>query len=435
MLELPEILNVPPKLIPFVTNLGKYRYYLAEGGRGSGKSQVFGRLVLYLCEKRKVSVCCGRETQASIEDSVYKLLVKLIKNFGLNFEITSTKIKHRVTGSEIIFRGFREQGVENTKGMEGFDIVWVDEAQMLTKRTIDVVIPTIRKENSVIWFSMNRRIRNDPVYLFCLNRPNCLHIHVDYFDNPFCTKVLLDEAEICRSQNDKDYRHIWLGEPLMETEDYLFNSSKVAEMSKIEPWGDMFPKQRVVGIDFAAQGSDLSVATVLDRVGQTQWRVVAQEAWSEIDPMVSTGKIVNLLGQYRPTASIIDIGGMGYVVYARLLELGVSINPFDGAERSLAKEYGNTRAWGYYMLNEYINEGRIIMDSPMTEAELLEIRIKYKSNGERLIVSKDEMRKNGIHSPDRADSLMMAVFCIKNFIGEKQMEAPHKIIRRSVSKF
>lgn len=61
----------------------------------------------------------------------------------------------------------------------------------------------------------------------------------------------------------------------------------------------------------------------------------------------------------------------------------------------MAPEYGNTRAWGYFMLNEYINEGRIIMDSPMTEAELLEIRLKYKSNGERLIVSKDEMRKTG----------------------------------------
>ena len=81
-----------------------------------------------------------------------------------------------------------------------------------------------------------------------------------------------------------------VGEPLAEAEDYLFNSSKVAEMSKIEPWGDMFPKQRVIGIDFAAKGSDLSVATVLDRVGQTHWRVVAQEAWSEADPMVSTGK-------------------------------------------------------------------------------------------------------------------------------------------------
>ena len=71
MIELPEILNLPPKLLPFLINIGKYRYYLADGGRGSGKAQAFARIILYVCEKRKVRVCCGRETQNSIEESVY----------------------------------------------------------------------------------------------------------------------------------------------------------------------------------------------------------------------------------------------------------------------------------------------------------------------------------------------------------------------------
>lgn len=430
MMELPEILNLPPKLLPFVANLGKYRYYLAEGGRGSGKTQAFGRLLLYLCEKRKISACCGRETQNSIEDSVYKLLVSLVNKFNLNYTITSSKLIHKVTGSEIIFKGFREQGIENTKGMEGFDIVWVDEAQTLTKRTIDVVIPTIRKANSVIWFSMNRFIRNDPVYEFCKSRPNCLCIHIDYFDNPFCTQELKEEAEICKNSNDKDYRHIWLGQPMEQAEDYLFNSSKVAKMAEIQPWGDIFRRQRVIGIDFAAKGSDLSVATIMDKVGQTTWEVIRQEAWSEIDPMVSTGKIAALIGDYKPDASIIDVGGMGYVVYGRLRELGVRINPFDGAEKSQPPEYGNKRAWGYYTLNEWIDNEWIIMKSPETEKELLEIRYKYKSNGERLIVSKDEMRADGIKSPDRADSLMMTVFCAKYLMGDNQLAAHNRIVRR-----
>lgn len=430
MIELPEILNLPPKLLPFVINLGKYRYYLAEGGRGSGKSQAFGRLLLYIGEMRRILACCGRETQNSIEESVYRLLVSLIKKYGLNYEVTSSKLIHRVTGSEIIFKGFREQGVENTKGMEGFDIVWVDEAQTLTKRTIDVVIPTIRKENSVIWFSMNRFVRNDPVYEFSKSRPNCLCIHIDYFDNPFCTQELKDEAEICRKTNDKDYRHIWLGQPMEQAEDYLFNSSKVAKMAEIQPWGDIFRRQRVIGIDFAAKGSDLSVATILDKVGQTTWEVVRQEAWSEIDPMVSTGRIAAIIGEYKPTASIIDVGGMGYVVYGRLRELGVRINPFDGAEKSQPPEYGNKRAWGYYTLSEWIDNEWIIMKSPETEKELLEIRYKYKSNGERLIVSKDEMRADGIKSPDRADSLMMAVFCAKYLTGDNQLTAHNRIMRR-----
>lgn len=437
MIELPEILNLPKKLLTFVFNIGKYRYYLADGGRGSGKSQAFARLILYICAKRKVRVCCGRETQNSIEESVYRLLVDLIKFYDLDFDVFSNKIVHRVTGSEIVFKGFRENGVENTKGMEGFDIVWVDEAQTLSKRTIDVVVPTIRKPKSVIWFSMNRFVRNDPVYEFCLQRPNCLHVHIDYFENPFCTQELKDEAEICKKMNEKDYRHIWLGEPMEQASDYLFNSGKVAKMKEIESFGDVFQHQRVMGIDFAAQGNDLCVATVLDRVSLTQWKVIAQEAWSDADSMSSIGRIVELIGKYKPTASTLDVGGMGYVVYNRLQELGIRINPFNGAEQQgVPNEYGNTRAWGYYTLNEYINNEWIIMDSPETEKELLDIRFKYKSNGERLILSKDDMRKDGIHSPDRADSLMMAVFCIKRFLNDGVINGfSANIKRRNVSMF
>lgn len=436
----PQILDLPPKLMPFLLNLGKYRYYLADGGRGSGKSQAFGRLILYVCEKRKVRVCCGRETQNSIEESVYRLLVDLIQKFGLNFRVTSSKIIHNVTGSEIIFKGFRENGVENTKGMEGFDIVWVDEAQTLTKRTIDVVIPTIRKPNSVIWFSMNRFVRSDPVYEFCKARPNCLSVHIDYFENPFCTQELIDEANICKATNEKDYRHIWLGEPMEQAEDYLFNSGKVSKMKSIEPWSDLFTPARVIGIDFAAQGNDLSVLTVLDRVSQVHWKMTFQEAWSEADAMVSTGKIVDLLAKFKPTASCIDVGGMGYVVYNRLQELGVRINAFNGAEqKGVPPEYGNTRAWGYYTLREYIENEWLIVNSPATEKELEDIRFKYKSNGERLIMSKDEMRKQGIHSPDRADSLMMSVFCITQWLGdafqEVNMGGGKKIIRKTNNRF
>ena len=52
MLELPKILNMPPKLLVFLKELGNYRYYLADGGRGSGKSQGFARIILYVAEKK-----------------------------------------------------------------------------------------------------------------------------------------------------------------------------------------------------------------------------------------------------------------------------------------------------------------------------------------------------------------------------------------------
>ena len=156
MIELPEILDIPEKLIPVMTDFNKYDYFLIEGGRGGGKSQSIARIILWISEQRRVRVCCGRETQATISDSVYKIFNDLISDYDLNFTVKSNKIVHNLTGSSIIFKGFREQGRVNIKGLEGIDILWIDEAQAITKSTLDVIIPTIRKKSK----RCNRHVRN-----------------------------------------------------------------------------------------------------------------------------------------------------------------------------------------------------------------------------------------------------------------------------------
>ena len=85
MIEIPEILDIPEKLIAVLTNINKYNYFLIEGGRGGGKSQSVARIILYLAEKRKVRVCCGRETQSTISDSVHKIFNDLVSEYNLNF--------------------------------------------------------------------------------------------------------------------------------------------------------------------------------------------------------------------------------------------------------------------------------------------------------------------------------------------------------------
>ena len=161
MITLPAILDVPDKLIPVINDLNKYSYFLVDGGRGSGKSHTTARLILYLADKYNLRVFCGREIQASIDDSVYTLFCDLIRANNLDFNISATKISHRTKNSPIGFHGFREQGSVNIKGLEGVDILWIDEAQAITKNTLDIVIPTIRKNTSKVFFTMNRFIKDD----------------------------------------------------------------------------------------------------------------------------------------------------------------------------------------------------------------------------------------------------------------------------------
>lgn len=417
LIEVPEILNIPPKLYPMIERFNDFDFFLLEGGRASAKTNSVARFILYIGEQKKVRVVCGRETQNTITESVYQILVDLIKFYNLNYSITKNSIKHNKTGTEIIFKGFREQGRANIKGMEGVDILWIDEAEAITKQTLDIITPTIRKPNSKIIFTMNRFVRDDPVYVFCMSREKALVIHIDYFENPFCPQKSKDEAEACKADNYEEYKHIWLGYPLDNASDYLFNASKVADMKNIIPNDDGYVPQRVIGIDFAAKGGDLCVATILDRVSLTQWKVIKQESWGDTEPTTSIGRIVNIIGENRPTCSILDVGGMGTVVHSRLVELGIKINRFDGASKDCTPDgYLNARAYGYYTLRDYIDKGRIIMNNNDTERELLQIRYDYKSDGTRLIMSKEKMRSEGLKSPDRADSLMMAVFAIENYL-------------------
>lgn len=223
-LQLPKFLNIPPKLYPMILKLNEFRYFLIEGGRGSAKSQSVARLILFIGDKNKVRVVCGREIQASIEESVYALFVDLIREHGLNYEIFKRKIVHRTTGTTIAFRGFREHGSINIKGLEGIDILFIDESQALTGQTLKILIPTIRKNKAKIFFVMNRHVKDDPAYIQFFDRNDCLHIHIDFFENQHCTEALKHEAAECKEKNREEYSHIWLGEPMKQASKAAFRN-------------------------------------------------------------------------------------------------------------------------------------------------------------------------------------------------------------------
>lgn len=420
-LDMPEILDIPPKLTPIISEFNAYKLLYLEGGRGSGKTHSTARFLLYLGEQRKIRIVCGREIQANIEESVYTVLVDLIEKYNLAYDVFKHKIIHKFTGTKFTFKGFREQGNVSVKGLEGVDILWIDEAQSITKNTLDIIVPTIRKEKAKIIFTMNRFMRDDAVHEFCTGRADCLHITINYFENPHCPLTLKIEAEEVRAKSERDYNHIYLGHPLATADDYLFNYDKLHSSFDVTPFGETFMRQRVLGIDFAAQGNDQCVATVLDRVSNQHWKLVERIAWDEPDTMVSTGKIVNMIAQFKPTASMIDIGGLGKPVYDRLIEVGMNINPFDGGSTHGVdiKQYGNIRAKSYFTLREWFDQKFLCIDRKDIEVvkQLEKIKMVYRSNGSRLIEPKVKMKKTMGYSPDDADSLNMAVWCAITCLG------------------
>ena len=192
-----------------------HRYKVAHGGRGGGKSWAFADALLVKGMQASLRFGCFREIQKSIKDSVHKLLGDRIKAHGLGYfyEVQQTTIKGR-NGTEFLFGGLQDHTVDSIKSYEGIDIAWVEEGQTVSKRSWDILIPTIRKAGSEIWVSFNPELDTDETWTRFVSDPptDCVTVAVNYADNPFFPAVLEQERiDAKRKMKPVDYAHIWEG--------------------------------------------------------------------------------------------------------------------------------------------------------------------------------------------------------------------------------
>jgi len=195
-----------------------WREAAVYGGRYSLKSHTIARVLLIRARQKKTRVACFREFQNSIGDSSYQLLVDLIKEYNLgDFQITNNSIINTLNGSDFIFKGLwnNEQSI---KSIEGIDIAWVEEAQTVSEKSLEVLTPTVRKNNSQIIYTYNRLLEEDPVHkrLVLEGRPNTLIINVNYdiaIKYGMMPEVIRLEMEDDKKKRPGLYRHKWLGEP------------------------------------------------------------------------------------------------------------------------------------------------------------------------------------------------------------------------------
>ena len=198
----------------------KYHNYFANGINVSNslKSHTVARALLIRARQEKIRIGCFREFQNSIADSSYQLLADLIKEYELkDFELTKNSIINNITGSDFIFKGLwnNEQSI---KSIEGIDIAWVEEAQTISEKSIEILTPTIRKDGSQIIYTYNRLREEDPVHkrLVLEGRPNTLIINVNYdiaLKYKWMPDVIKQEMEDDKARRPALFRHKWLGEP------------------------------------------------------------------------------------------------------------------------------------------------------------------------------------------------------------------------------
>lgn len=202
--------------------LGDYTYIGIYGGRSSGKTRGVAQAILLMCMMfRGLRVVVTRKTYSSLEHSSRTIFIDLIYQWNVKekFRIKKDKI---ITpgGGVIIFKGVKLHNIEDLKSLEGFHVLWIDEAAKTPQKCIDILRPTFRqdpvngKPRSRMIATWNPDSPNDPIdMMFRRNPPKkSFSVKVNYTDNYWCPQISRDEAEECKRTSYNKFSHIWLGE-------------------------------------------------------------------------------------------------------------------------------------------------------------------------------------------------------------------------------
>lgn len=205
-----------------------HRYKVAYSGRGCAKSWSFARALLLRAAKSRERILCTREIQRSIKDSVHRLLCDQIRNLNLQdfYTITETEIRG-ANGSEFIFSGLSGHTIESLKSYEGVSVCWVEEGQTVSRRSWDILVPTIREEGSEIWISLNPELDTNETWLrFVVNPPpGSVVIPLSHTDNPWWSEVLEQErAHAFKVLPKEDYENIWEGKCRTSVEGAIYSN-------------------------------------------------------------------------------------------------------------------------------------------------------------------------------------------------------------------
>jgi phage terminase large subunit len=289
----------------------KARHKALYGGRGSAKSWSVATYLAVRAAEEKKRIVCARQFQNSINDSSKELIEKRIETLALRgqFDIQERVIIHKGTGSQFIFIGL-ERNIDSVRSLEGADIVWVEEARTIKGRSMEVLLPTIRNQDSELIWTWNPELSNDPVDYYFRGTgarpgswtppPRSIVTFVDYTDNPFFYQTELPhEMEALKRGNPARYRHVWLGEYDTKHESKVFTNVKIERLDT----GQVPPRY---GMDFGF-GTDPSFVVKVYVSERRRQVYIAAEAHGRVTmddlPAMARSVIENEHDQIRADSS------------------------------------------------------------------------------------------------------------------------------------
>lgn len=226
-------IELPEKLIPVFDGEADVRG--ARGGRGSGKTRGFAKMIavrgyIYGMSGVTGQLVCGRQFMNSLEDSSLEECKRAIEDepfLKAYYEIGDKYIKSRDGRIWFTFVGL-DRNVASIKSKGRILILWVDEAEPVTDEAWTIVIPTLREEgegwNAELWVTWNRKRKNAAVEKrFGESKdPRIKIVELNWRDNPKFPAKLERERLRDLEERPEQYDHIWEGDYVSVVEGAYF---------------------------------------------------------------------------------------------------------------------------------------------------------------------------------------------------------------------
>ncbi len=381
----------------------------ARGGRGAGaKSWSVVSLIVQIAEAKYIRVVCLREIQKTISESVYRLIQDTVVRLGFSgWTFTDEKIT-APNGSYFIFRGLKDlTASRNIKGLEGFDIFFIEEASSISMDSLIFLLPTIVRNNEAeLWFCYNQETEFDPITLkiWNENRPDalCIELEPGKTDNPWWNAGLEQEMALDFKFDADLAEHIWYGLPRKQGQKSIMSRVDIIAATRREVIV-LDDDDEQVGVDVARFGDDKT--EIWYRKGL---KVITQKTLTHADTQEVARTAWDIARRNYCVAIYVDDTGVGGGVTDKLRDLGANVHPINFGSAPDDKEKYTTVAdelWFEFPIHDVQ-----IPSDPQLIQELSSRQYGYDKNNRRKIEAKKEFKKRVGRSPDKSDALLLAFY-------------------------
>jgi phage terminase large subunit len=388
-----------------------------RSGHGTGKSAFMAWCVLWFMScYYPCKVPATAPTSHQLEDILWAEIAKWhaamrerVPQLANEFEWTKERfyLKSNPNESFAVARTARPERPEALQGFHSENILFlIDEASGVAENVFQVAEGALSTEGAFVVMAANPT--REEGYFYDSHhkmRERWAALHWDGEQSPMVSRQYVDDMRAKYGVDSPIYQVRVKGNFATATDGVIpLSLCEAARVREVQP---IASAPVIWGLDVARFGDDSTA--LAKRKGNVQLEPCRE--WYGKDTMQTAGliKLEYDSAKEKPSVINVDVIGIGSGVVDRLNELGLPVKGVNVAESASAcEQYNRLRDELWFLGREWLEarDCRLADDDELI-GELVTPKFQILSSGKIKVEGKDELKKRGVASPNRADAWLL----------------------------